>query len=230
MIDLAELKEQVCLANLQLVEHGLVIFTWGNVSAIDRASGLVAIKPSGVSYKDMQPEDMVVVDLMGRIVDGKYKPSSDTATHLALYQSFKTVGAIVHTHSHWATIWAQAGRSVPALGTTHADYFFGDIPCTRVLSEDEIENNYEYHTGQVIAETFEGLRPDRIPGVLVRNHGPFAWGADTENAVYHAVVLEEVARMAYHTLQLSSVESIDKKLLDKHYLRKHGEDAYYGQQ
>jgi L-ribulose-5-phosphate 4-epimerase len=230
MIDLAELKEQVCLANLQLEEHGLVIFTWGNVSAIDRASGLVAIKPSGVSYKDMQPEDMVVVDLMGRIVDGKYRPSSDTATHLALYQSFKSVGAIVHTHSRWATIWAQAGRSIPALGTTHADYFFGDIPCTRALSGDEIESNYEYHTGQVIAETFEGLHPDRIPGVLVRNHGPFAWGADTENAVYHAVVLEEVARMAYHTLQLSNVGSIDKKLLDKHYLRKHGEDAYYGQQ
>jgi L-ribulose-5-phosphate 4-epimerase len=229
MYDIAELKEQVCRANLQLVERGLVLFTWGNVSAIDRPAGLVAIKPSGVSYSEMQPDDMVVVDLQGRIVEGKYKPSSDTPTHLALYRAFESTGAIVHTHSHWATVWAQAGKPVPALGTTHADYFYGAIPCTRSLSAAEIRDNYEHNTGQVIVEAFADKRPDQIPGVLVKNHGAFTWGADTQKAVYHAVVLEEVARMAYHCLQLNNVDSIDQQLLDKHYLRKHGEGAYYGQ-
>ncbi len=226
---LKQLKQKVCEANLDLVTHGLVIFTWGNVSAIDRKNDLVVIKPSGVSYEQMKPEDMVVVDLHGKIIEGKYKPSSDTDTHLVLYKNFKDIGGIVHTHSEWATIWSQAGQPVPALGTTHADYFYGEIPCTRKLNKAEIESAYEEETGNVIVETFQDLDPNAVPGVLVNNHGPFAWGKDTDDAVHNAVVLEAVSKMAYHTLKINSVPPIDQALLDKHYLRKHGKDAYYGQ-
>ena len=226
---LKKLKNKVCQANLDLVEHGLVLFTWGNVSAIDRNKGLVIIKPSGVSYDVMKPEDMVVVDLEGKVVEGKFKPSSDTATHVALYKSFKDIGGIVHTHSEWATIWAQAGKPVPALGTTHADYFYGSIPCTRKLTASEIETSYEKETGNVIVETFAELDPNAIPGVLVNNHGPFAWGKDAHDAVHNAVVMEAVSKMAYYTLKINDVPSIDQQLLDKHYLRKHGKNAYYGQ-
>lgn len=226
---LNDLKSQVYEANLELVKHGLVIFTWGNVSAIDRENNLVVIKPSGVSYDDMQPADMVVVDFDERVVEGKYKPSSDTATHIVLYKKFSTIKGIVHTHSEWATIWSQAGQPIPALGTTHADYFYGSIPCTRKLTNEEIEGAYEEETGNVIVERFKELDPESMPGVLVNNHGPFAWGSSTKNAVHNAVVLEEVAKMAYHTLQIRQVPGIDQVLLDKHYLRKHGKGAYYGQ-
>ena len=226
---LKDLKIEVCQANLELVKHGLVIFTWGNVSAIDRESGMVVIKPSGVSYDYMTAEDMVVINLNGDVVEGKFKPSSDTATHLVLYKNFPNIGGIVHTHSPWATIWAQAGKSVPPLGTTHADYFYGEIPCTRKLKQKEIESAYELETGNVIVETFRKLDPKAIPGVLVNNHGPFAWGKDAHEAVHNAVVLEEVAKMAYYTLRINKVPSIDQVLLDKHYLRKHGKNAYYGQ-
>jgi len=190
---------------------------------------LVVIKPSGVSYKDMKSEDMVVVDLDGNIVEGSYKPSSDTATHLVLYNNFKDIGGVVHTHSKWATIWSQAGQAVPALGTTHADYFYGDIPCTRKLTNHEIENEYEKETGNIIVEKFHNLDPKAIPGVLVNNHGPFAWGKDVEDAVHNAVVMEAVSKMAYYTLKIKRVPTLDQELLDKHYLRKHGKDAYYGQ-
>ena len=226
---LKKLKKEVYKANLDLVKHGLVIFTWGNVSAIDREKGLVVIKPSGVSYDDMTDEDMVVVDLEGKVVEGAYKPSSDTATHLVLYKHFPDIGAVVHTHSEWATIWAQAGQAVPALGTTHADYFYGEIPCTRKLTNDEIESSYELETGNVIVEKFQKLDPNAIPGVLVHNHGPFAWGRDAHDAVHNAVVMEAVSKMAYYTLKIKEVAPIDQHLLDKHYLRKHGKDAYYGQ-
>lgn len=226
---LKKLKKQVYQANLDLVKHGLVIFTWGNVSAIDREKGLVVIKPSGVSYDAMKPEDMVVVDLEGNVVEGSYKPSSDTATHLVLYAHFPAIGGIVHTHSEWATIWAQSGQPVPALGTTHADYFYGEIPCTRKLNSKEIESAYEKETGNVIVEKFLNLDPDAIPGVLVNNHGPFSWGKDAHDAVHNAVVMEAVSKMAYFTLKIKDVPSIDQELLDKHYLRKHGKDAYYGQ-
>ncbi len=226
---LEQLKKDVYKANLDLVAHNLVIFTWGNVSAIDRDKGLVVIKPSGVEYDDMKPEDMVVVDLDGKIVEGDYKPSSDTATHLVLYRNFSEIGAIVHTHAQWATTWAQSGKSIPALGTTHADYFYGSIPCTRKLTAGEIASDYELETGNVIVETFRELDPLAIPGVLVNNHGPFNWGKDAQNAVHNAVVLEAVAKMAYHTLNISQVPQIDQELLDKHYLRKHGKNAYYGQ-
>ena len=226
---LKKLKKEVYKANLDLVKHGLVIFTWGNVSAIDREKGLVVIKPSGVSYDDMTDEDMVVVDLEGKVVEGAYKPSSDTATHLVLYKHFPDIGAVVHTHSEWATIWAQAGQAVPALGTTHADYFYGEIPCTRKLTNDEIESSYELETGNVIVEKFQKLDPNAIPGVLVHNHGPFAWGKDAHDAVHNAVVMEAVSKMAYYTLKIKEVAPIDQHLLDKHYLRKHGKDAYYGQ-
>lgn len=227
---LEQLKQQVLEANLQLPEHHLVTFTWGNVSGIDRESGLVVIKPSGVEYSKLQAEDMVVVDLEGNVVEGHLKPSSDTATHLALYKEFEDIGGIVHTHSQWATIWAQAGRSIPALGTTHADYFYGEIPCTRKMTKHEIEGAYELETGNVIIETFAGKSPAELPGVLVNNHGPFCWGKDAHNAVHNAVVLEEVAKMAYHSLTLQpNVKAIDQELLDKHYLRKHGAKAYYGQ-
>jgi L-ribulose-5-phosphate 4-epimerase len=229
---LEKLKKDVLEANLQLPKHGLVTFTWGNVSGIDRDQGLVVIKPSGVPYEELTLEDMVVVDLEGNIIEGTKRPSSDTPTHLALYRSFQYVGGIVHTHSPWATAWAQAGRSIPALGTTHADYYYGEIPCTRTLTKEEITRAYELETGNVIIETFEtgGIDPLAMPGVLVSNHAPFCWGKDANQAVHNAVVLEEVAKMALHTFQLNSqIEHIDQFLLDKHYLRKHGVNAYYGQ-
>ena len=227
---LEKLKQQVCSANLDLVKHGLVVFTWGNVSAIDRESGLVVIKPSGVEYDVMTPEDMVVVDLDGKRVEGKLNPSSDTPTHLVLYKVFPAVGGIVHTHSRWATMWAQAGRAVPAYGTTHADYFYGEIPCTRKMTVAEINGAYEAETGNVIVETFDGLNPVDVPAVLVQSHGPFAWGKNAAEAVYHAAVLEEVAMMAANTEQLrDSVPPMQQELLDKHFFRKHGENSYYGQ-
>jgi L-ribulose-5-phosphate 4-epimerase len=226
---LDDLKKEVCRANLDLVKHGLVVFTWGNVSAIDREKELVVIKPSGVSYENMHAEDMVVVTFEGNAIEGRFKPSSDTATHLVLYKNFKNIGGIVHTHSQWATIWSQSGKPVPPLGTTHADYFYGNVPCTRKLTAEEIESAYEKETGNVIVETFKNLDPEAIPGVLVNNHGPFAWGKDAADAVHNAVVLEEVSKMAYYTLKIEQVPSIDQELLDKHYLRKHGKDAYYGQ-
>ena len=226
---LEKLKEQVLHANLDLVKHGLVIFTWGNVSAIDRAKGLVVIKPSGVTYEKMKAKDMVVVNLDGEIVEGSMKPSSDTATHLYLYRKFKNIGGVVHTHSEWATSWAQAGLGIPAIGTTHADYFYGKIPCTRKMTVKEIETEYELETGKVIVETFKNLNPDQVPGVLVNNHGPFAWGKSADDAVHNSVVMEEVAKMAFRSLYLNPKTTMDQALLDKHFLRKHGEGAYYGQ-
>ena len=228
---LEELKEQVCRANLLLPEHGLVTFTWGNVSGIDRKTGLVVIKPSGVSYDAMQAADMVVVDLeTGAVVEGRLKPSSDTPTHLELFKAFPNIGGIVHTHSRWATTFAQAGRSLMALGTTHADYFYGEIPCTRKMTAAEIAGEYEKDTGTVIIETFRDKDPDAIPAVLVHSHGPFAWGVDAMNAVHNAVVLEEVAFMNFHAMMLEpKISPMQQELLDKHYLRKHGANAYYGQ-
>jgi L-ribulose-5-phosphate 4-epimerase len=226
---LEQLKEEVWKANLDLVMHGLVIFTWGNVSGIDRQSGLVVIKPSGVSYDDMKPSQMVVIDLEGKLVEGTLKPSSDTPTHLELYRNFLNIGGIVHTHSEWATSWAQAGKGIPAIGTTHADYFYGTIPCTRKMTEAEIKGEYELETGKVIIETFEKLDADMIPGVLVNNHAPFCWGKNADEAVNHAVVLEEVAKMAFRSFQLNPETNMDQVLLDRHFLRKHGKDAYYGQ-
>ena len=226
---LEKLKEQVFQANLDLVKHNLVVFTWGNVSGIDRERELVVIKPSGVSYDKMKAKDMVVVNLYGQLVEGNLKPSSDTPTHLVLYRQFKNIGGVVHTHSEWATSWAQAGRGIPAIGTTHADYFYGEIPCTRKMTKAEIEGEYELESGKVIVETFQGLNPDHIPGVLVNNHGPFTWGTDAENAVHNAVVLEEVAKMTFRSLHLNPNTTMDQELLDKHFLRKHGKDAYYGQ-
>lgn len=224
-----QLKQQVFQANLDLVKHGLVIFTWGNVSAIDREKGLVIIKPSGVSYGKMKASDMVVVNLDGEIIEGSFKPSSDTPTHLVLYRKFKNIGGVVHSHSEWATSWAQAGKGIPAIGTTHADYFYGEIPCTRKMTQAEIKGEYELETGNVIVERFAGLNPDQIPGVLVNNHGPFSWGKDADDAVHNAVVMEEVAKMTYRSFQLNSETTMDQALLDKHFLRKHGKDAYYGQ-
>ncbi len=227
---LEELKQKVLKANLDLVKHNLVTFTWGNVSGIDRAKGLVVIKPSGVDYDTMTADDMVVMDLDGNAVEGKWKPSSDTATHLVLYKAFSNIGGIVHTHSRHATSWAQAGRDIVALGTTHADYFYGNIPCTRKMTPQEIAGEYEKETGNVIVETFCGKSADDIPAVLVNSHGPFAWGSDPDNAVHNAVVLEEVAFMALQTEILNSnATKMQQELLDKHYLRKHGKDAYYGQ-
>ncbi|HGM5489157.1 TPA: L-ribulose-5-phosphate 4-epimerase [Serratia fonticola] len=230
---LQQLKQQVFEANLLLPEHQLVTFTWGNVSGIDRQAGLMVIKPSGVEYSTMQVADMVVVELAsGKVVEGNKKPSSDTATHLALYQAFPDIGGIVHTHSRHATIWAQAGRSLSALGTTHADYFYGTIPCTRLMHDEEIAGEYEHETGQVIIETFQQLNinPNEIPAVLVNSHGPFSWGKDAASAVHNAVVLEEIAYMNLFTQQLSpQVPAMQTTLLDKHYLRKHGAKAYYGQ-
>ncbi|WP_248004809.1 L-ribulose-5-phosphate 4-epimerase [Serratia surfactantfaciens] len=229
---LNELKRQVLAANLSLPAYGLVTFTWGNVSAIDRQSGLVVIKPSGIAYEAMTLADLVVVDLEGKVREGHRKPSSDTATHLALYRAFANIGGVVHTHSRNATIWAQAGQPIPALGTTHADYFYGDIPCTRPMSEAEIAGDYEGETGKVIIETFNqaGRDPQQVPGVLVYSHGPFAWGKDVADAVHNAVVLEEVAIMAMATRQLApAIAPMQPELLDKHFLRKHGKHAYYGQ-
>lgn len=229
---LEQLKAEVLEANLSLPKYRLVTFTWGNVSGIDRETGYVVIKPSGVEYGEMTAEDLVVVDLDGTVVEGDLRPSSDTPTHLALYRAFPDIGGIVHTHSPWATSWAQAGLPLPALGTTHADYFYGEIPCTRELTEREVETNYELETGRVIVETYQknGLDPTAMPGVLVKNHAPFCWGEDAQQAVHHAVVLEEAAKMAFITYQLNpDVRPISQCLLDKHYLRKHGANAYYGQ-
>lgn len=227
---LEQLKEDVYKANMELVEKGMVIYTWGNVSGIDREKGLVVIKPSGVDYDTMKPEDMVVVDLDGNVVEGKYKPSSDTPTHLVLYRTYPDIGGVVHTHSTWAVTFAQAGMDIPALGTTHADYFFGDIPCTRDLTAQEIEEAYEENTGNVIVETIAEGDAMAIPGILVKNHGPFAWGKNPANSVYNAVVLDKVAEMAYKTMTLNPrVERVGQYLLDKHYYRKHGANAYYGQ-
>ena len=226
---LEQLKEDVCKANLDLVKHGLVIFTWGNVSGIDRASGLVVIKPSGVSYDVMSPSDMVVLDLEGKVVEGKLKPSSDAPTHLELYRNFLNIGGIVHTHSEWATSWAQAGKGIPAIGTTHADYFYGEIPCTRKMTDAEIKGEYELETGKVIIECFKRLDADMVPGVLVNNHAPFSWGKNADDAVHNAVVLEEVAKMAFRSFVLNPETKMDQVLLDKHFLRKHGKNAYYGQ-
>jgi L-ribulose-5-phosphate 4-epimerase len=226
---LEELKKQVYTANLNLVKHGLVLFTWGNVSGFDREKGLLVIKPSGVNYDVMKAEDMVVVDLNGKVIGSNLKPSSDTLTHIELYKSFPEIGGIVHTHSTYAVAWAQALKAIPAMGTTHADHFYGEIPCTRELTQEEVESGYEKETGTVIVETFKNIDPLHVPGVLVGNHGPFAWGANAEKAVYNAVVLEEVARMALLTMQLENANPIKQYLLDKHFNRKHGKNAYYGQ-
>jgi len=228
---LVELKELVFKANMLLPERGLVTFTWGNVSGIDREEWLMVIKPSGVPYKAMKTDDMVVVALeTGQVVEGQLKPSSDTATHLELYKAFPNIGGIVHTHSRWATTFAQAGRGISALGTTHADYFYGEIPCTRKMTDAEIQGEYEKETGLVIKETFQTKDPDAVPAVLVHSHGPFVWGKDPMNAVHNAVVLEEIAFMNFHALMLdSNISPMQQELLDKHYLRKHGENAYYGQ-
>lgn len=224
------LKQRVFEANMALPAYGLVTFTWGNVSGIDRERGLVVIKPSGVEYEKMQASDMVVVNLRGEVVEGRYRPSSDTATHLELYARFPELGGIVHTHSTHATSWAQAGVAIPALGTTHADYFAGAIPCTRPLSREEVAGEYELETGRVIAQTLEGINPLHMPGILVAQHGPFCWGTTPELAVHNAVVLEEVAKMAWITGTLQrSQPPMDDYLLHKHFNRKHGPDAYYGQ-
>lgn len=228
---LESLKEQVFQANLLLPKHGLVTFTWGNVSGIDRDQGLMVIKPSGVAYEVMKAEDMVVVSLeTGKVVEGKLKPSSDTPTHLELYKAFANIGGVVHTHSRWATTFAQAGRGIMALGTTQGDYFYGEIPCTRKMTTAEIQGEYEKETGTVIIETFKDKNPDAIPGVVVYSHGPFAWGKDAMDAVHNAVVMEEVAFMNFHAMQLTpGISPMQQELLDKHYLRKHGANAYYGQ-
>lgn len=229
---LEELKKQVYEANMLLPHYGLVTFTWGNVSGIDREKGLFVIKPSGVDYDKLTPDDMVVMDLAGNRVEGKYKPSSDTPTHLELYKAFPEIGGVVHTHSSYATSWAQAGRSIPCYGTTHADYIYGEVPCLRCLTEEEIEAAYEENTGHLIVDEFKRLEKDpmAVPAVLCKNHGPFSWGKDALEAVHNAVVLEEVAKMAYRTETIyPQVESAPKELQDKHYFRKHGANAYYGQ-
>ena len=229
---LEELKQSVCKANLELVRRGVVIYTWGNVSGIDRNSGFVVIKPSGVEYSEMKPEDMVVVDLnSGKVVEGEKKPSSDTLTHLEIYKAFPTVGGITHTHSVNAVAFAQAGLDIPALGTTHADYYYGSIPCTRELTKEEVNSNYESNTGKVIVECIRErcIDPDNVPGIIVRNHGPFSWGKDAEESVYHAVVMEVISEMDIKTLQLNPEASMQRYILEKHYNRKHGKNAYYGQ-
>ncbi len=224
-----DLKKKVYQANLDLVRHNLVIFTWGNVSCIDREKGLVFIKPSGVSYEEMKMEDMVVLDLYGNIVEGNLKPSSDTPTHLVLYNSFPEIGGIVHTHSTYATSWAQAGCDIPNIGTTHADYFNDAIPCTRQMTKQEIEGEYEKETGNVIVERFKGINPLYVPGVLVNNHGPFSWGKDAHDAVHNSVVMEQVAKMAHISYSVNPALSMNKELIKKHFYRKHGPGAYYGQ-
>ncbi len=229
---LEELKKQVYEANMLLPKHHLITFTWGNVSGIDREKGIFAIKPSGVEYDALKPEDMVLVDLEGKKVEGDLNPSSDTETHRIFYRKFKNIGGVVHTHSRWATTFAQAGQGIRAYGTTQADYFYGEIPCTRDMTAEEIKEAYEYNTGVVAVECFEsrGINPDYVPGVLVKNHGPFAWGTDAFNAVHNAVVMEEVAMMAFHTQMLTGDrDPMPQVLLDKHFLRKHGPNAYYGQ-
>ena len=228
---LEELKELVCKANLELPKHGLVTFTWGNVSGVNREKNLMVIKPSGVEYDNMTAEDMVVVSLTtGEKVEGKWKPSSDTDTHVALYNAFPNIGGVVHTHSRWATTFAQAGMNIPAMGTTQGDYFYGDIPCTRKMTAEEIGGQYELETGNVIIETFRGIDPMSIPAVVVHSHGPFAWGTDAMDAVHNAVVMEEVAFMDWHAMAMNpQAGRMQQELLDKHYLRKHGPGAYYGQ-
>jgi len=228
---LEQLKRQVYKANMLLPEYGLVAFTWGNASGIDRGSRAVVIKPSGMEYQTMTSADMVVVDLeTGRVLEGALKPSSDAPTHLELYRRFPNIGGVVHTHSQWATIWAQTGRGIPPLGTTHADYFYGEIPCTRLMTKAEIRGEYELETGRVIVQTFNGKNPDELPAVLVASHGPFTWGADALEAAHRAAVLEAVACMAWHTrIMEPGIPAMQKELLDRHYLRKHGKGAYYGQ-
>ena len=229
---LDDLKQNVLEANLLLPKYGLVVFTWGNVSGIDRENGLVVIKPSGVDYDIMKAEDMVVTDLDGNVVEGKLKPSSDLATHLEFYKHFKDIGGVVHTHSVNAVAWAQAGKDIPALGTTHGDYFYGQIPCTRLMTDDEIKNNYELNTGKVVVEEFEKrhIDPNQMPGVLVHSHGPFTWGKDPFDAVHNSVVLDTLAKMALKTITINGdVDSMQRELLNKHFLRKHGPGAYYGQ-
>ena len=228
---LEELKKQVYEANMLLPKHDLVVFTWGNVSGIDREKNLMVIKPSGVDYDVMKPEDMVVVDVAtGEKVEGALKPSSDTDTHLVLYRNFKNIGGITHTHSRWATSFAQAGMGIMAMGTTHGDYFYGTVPCTRKMTPEEIAGKYELETGNVIVETFRNINPDDIPGVLVNSHGPFTWGTDPYNSVHNSVVLEQVAFMNFHAMMLNpEAKQMQQELLDKHYLRKHGANAYYGQ-
>jgi L-ribulose-5-phosphate 4-epimerase len=223
------LKDNVFKANIDLVEHGLVIHTWGNVSGRDAETGLVVIKPSGVSYEKMKPDDMVVIDPEGKVVEGRYKPSTDAPTHLVLYNTYKSLGGVVHTHSSYATSWAQAGRPIPPFGTTHADHYYGEVPCTRLLTDKEIGNNYEINTGKVIVETLTAVNPLTVPSVLVNSHGPFCWGKSAAEAVYNAVALEEIARMAFYTILLGRSEPVNKALLDKHFNRKHGKDSYYGQ-
>jgi L-ribulose-5-phosphate 4-epimerase len=226
---LDELKRSVYKANIDIVDNGLVIHTWGNVSGRDFESGLIVIKPSGVSYKMMKPDDMVVIDPDGKVVEGKFNPSTDAPTHLLLYKTYSSVGGVVHTHSSYATSWAQAGRAIPPFGTTHADHYYGEIPCTRPLTDEEIEIDYEINTGKIIVEILASADPLSVPSVLVNSHGPFCWGTDAENAVYNAIALEEIAQMAFYTLLLGRSEPINRSLLDKHFKRKHGADAYYGQ-
>jgi L-ribulose-5-phosphate 4-epimerase len=226
---LEKLKNSVFKANIELVNKGLVIHTWGNVSGIDPETGLIVIKPSGVSYETMIPGDMVVIDHLGNIIEGHYKPSTDAPTHILLYNTYKSLGGIVHTHSSYATSWAQAGKSIPPLGTTHADHFYGEVPCTRLMEREETESNYEINTGRLIIEKIGNLNPLDVSAVLVNGHGPFCWGTSAENAVYNAITLEEVAKMAFYTVLLGKSEPINQFLLDKHFKRKHGDDAYYGQ-
>jgi L-ribulose-5-phosphate 4-epimerase len=226
---LEELKKKVFEANLELVEEGLVIHTWGNVSGRDPESGLVVIKPSGVSYSKMKSEDMVVVDMSGNKIEGKFKPSTDLPTHLILYKHYPLIGGVVHTHSTYATSWAQAGKSIPAFGTTHADHFYGEVPCTRMLTDAEINSDYEANTGNVIVEKIGAGDPMFVPSILVKSHGPFSWGKDAGDAVYNAVALEEIARMAFYTVLLGNTKPVEQVLLEKHFKRKHGKDSYYGQ-
>jgi L-ribulose-5-phosphate 4-epimerase len=228
-IMLEELKDKIFKANQDLVSNGLVIHTWGNASGRDSESGMIVIKPSGVSYESMKPDDMVVIDHEGNLVEGKFKPSTDAPTHLYLYKSFPSVGGVVHTHSTFATSWAQAGKAIPPFGTTHADHFYGAVPCTRLLTDEEIKTDYEINTGKVIVETLASVDPLTVPSVLVKSHGPFCWGKDARDAVYNAIALEEIARMAFYTVLLGRDEAVNKVLLDKHFNRKHGKDAYYGQ-